>query len=150
MKNEIKQLYRKDKKLALKVAKVLGYKIKVVALDEKKAKNKLYSLIEKTDRIMGKIEKIIKQYDLNKFKTGPFEKPTEYDLFKAINKSQNMKEFCNQFNFPEKFYKKIKKYNQDFRRYQQAALALLDVISLPKKEDEKIFEKLLGYDLINK
>lgn len=32
MKNELKKLYSKDKKLALEVAKVLGYRIKVKAL----------------------------------------------------------------------------------------------------------------------
>jgi len=39
MKNELKQLYRKDRELALKVAKVLGYKIKAAKDDKPVAKN---------------------------------------------------------------------------------------------------------------
>jgi len=33
MKNELKQLYKKDKKLAIEAAKVLGYKINVKAVE---------------------------------------------------------------------------------------------------------------------
>jgi len=41
MKNELKALYKKDKKLAIEVAQVLGYKIKVKLMTKKEALSNL-------------------------------------------------------------------------------------------------------------
>jgi len=105
--------------------------------------------IEKTNQAMRKIEEQLSNYDVNNFITGPFEKPEKYHVFQAICKSLKITTFCEKFNFSESAYKKIKKYTQDFLCHQHTALTLLENAALPKEEGEKIFEKLLGYDLIN-
>lgn len=50
MKNELKQLYKKDKKLALEVAKVLGYRIN--------AKEDVKQVLSRVKRAVNAIEKL--------------------------------------------------------------------------------------------
>jgi len=112
-------------------------------------RNILQKEIIKTDQTIEKIEEQLNNYDIASFVTGPFEKPERYHVFQAIQKSFEMTGFCEKFKFSEKAYKKIKKHIQAFRQHQYAALTILKNAALPKEEDEKILEKLLGYDLID-
>lgn len=56
MKNELKQLYKKDQKLALEVAKVLGYRIKVKA-DDMDVVNDVKNLIKGYLALVDAMEK---------------------------------------------------------------------------------------------
>ena len=59
MKNDIKKLYKKDKVLATKVAKVLGYKIKVISKSKKTLDEVINSIIDYTAKdTFNRISKI--------------------------------------------------------------------------------------------
>ena len=64
MKNDIKKLYRKDKKLAIQAAKTLGYKIVVSKLtpeeqNKKQATKNFDFIFKKTNKEFNKIKKHI-------------------------------------------------------------------------------------------
>jgi len=82
MKNDIKKLYRKDPKLAIQVAKTLGYKIVVVAEKEedKQKVSKNQKLVEKERKkdIKKHLKDIQKVFDTLKAPKTKFTDMTNY------------------------------------------------------------------------
>jgi len=66
MKNELKQLYYKDKDLAIKVARVLGYKIKSDINDKELKNNVLTPLNEAAQLILKAMNNLEKQISVSK------------------------------------------------------------------------------------
>jgi len=65
MKNDIKKLYKKDSKLAIQVAKILGYKIKVTSLNKQAIKKvALIPLNDASKIILNVLNTLENQMDL--------------------------------------------------------------------------------------
>ena len=96
MKNDIKKLYKKDKKLAIQVAKALGMKIVVAKkLDTKRAVvDKLNSIKKHLPKIVIETDSFVKNYSLSGTSASTFNK-----LKKAADSINKGLELLQEFTF---------------------------------------------------
>jgi len=89
MKNELKQLYRKNPDLAFKVARVLGYKIKAVenvAEEYKKAKKGIVDVLTVINKKLSMHSNLFKK-----------DRSSNMDFVKDLNKLKGMLEKGSKF-----------------------------------------------------